>query len=298
MTDAYTAALLRAIQARSRVKFLQGTFVSASIGGALVDIGGQRIPALLGTLFLPEVNEPVQVWNIDKQYFVMGPVATKPDRGTVVSVSGGLATLTPNIGTNPVVAPYTGTTPSAGQTMKLLWHGGPLAMLMSTSPAGNTPPTAPGGAATTHTDYFTAIDAGSYGSGRWWTSQVYASDNNLGAWFYGSKISDTIPASAAIQSVELFLSPTSQNSGANPNVALHSYQSKPGGSPSLSSATAIGVVPGFVVIDGPGFSTGFGNALRAGGGAAGVGLSHGGFHIFNSLAADGQSGTLRIISSY
>lgn len=273
------------------VRALQGTFVSGSTTGCLVDVSGSRIPAILGTSFLPEVNEIVWLWNIGERFFIMGPAAIKPSQGVVTAVASGLATLTSSVGTT-VVAPYTGTTPTVGQTMKLLWHGGPFAMLMSTSPAGGTPPPPPGATPTTHTDYFYAVDAGSYGSGRWWTNQVWASDNNLGAWFYGSKINDTIPASAVVSSIQIYVS-AQQISGSAPNFALHPYYTNPGTSPSYASVTAVGVTPGWVSLP-----AGFGSALKSGGGYAGVGVDHGGYNIFNSLAADAQSGRLCIVSTY
>ncbi|AGW41748.1 nucleoside-diphosphate-sugar epimerase [Leifsonia xyli subsp. cynodontis DSM 46306] len=295
MTDDYSAALLRALQGRARVKILQGTFVAQSTFGCNVDVGvgssSSRIPAHLGTSFLPEVNEPVWVWNIDKQWFVTGPVASKPDRGTVVSVASGLVTLTTALGTT-VIAPYTGPSPSAGQIMKLLWHGGPFAMLMSTSPVPNTPPPAPGGGTTTHQDVFTAIDAGSYGSGRWWTNQVYASDKNLGCWFYGTKTADTIPASATIQRVELYVSPE-RISGSPPNIAVHGYSAKPGDAPALATVAAVAISGGWVTLP-----ASIGNNLKAGGGYVGVGFNHGGYSILRSLAEDGFSGALRITSTY
>lgn len=273
-------------------KISQATFVSASASGCVVDYPTSRIPAALGTSFVPEVGEVVWVWNIDDRYFVMGPASPKPSTGTVVSVDGaGLATLTTNLGTT-VVSPYVGSAPSAGQVMKLLWHGGPFAMLMSTSPPANTPPDPPTTPVITHTDIFPALDAGSYGSGRWWTSQVWASDNNLGAWFYGTKIADTIPAAAVVQSIEIYAS-AAQISGSAPNFALHPYGSKPGGSPSFSSATAVGTSGGWTPLP-----LAFGQSLRAGSSSAGVGVAHGGYNIFNSLAADGMSGALRIVSTY
>jgi hypothetical protein len=169
-------------------------------------------------------------------------------------------------------------------------------MLMSTSPAGNTAPGGAVGTASSHTTVFTALDAGSFGpgtSGRWWTPQVYASDSNLGAWFYGSKISDTIPATALTQRVELYVGSASQISGSAPNIAVHGYGSKPAGAPTLSTIAAVGIAPGWVTIP-----SSIGDALKAGGGAAGVGLNHGGYNILPSLTQDGMSGALRITSVY
>jgi hypothetical protein len=286
--------LLALLNGKSKVTALPGTFVSASSTGFVVDVGGGRIPATPATSYLPEVNEPVSVWFIDGVPFVMGPTVAKPGQGTVVSVAAGLVTLSTAFGN--VVVPYASTlSPTAGQVMKLQWQGGGFAAaVMSTSPVGGVAPPAPSGGATTHVDLFTSLDAGSYGSGRWWTPQVYASDSNLGAWFYGSKIGDTIPASAAIQLVEVYVPSGTQIGGAAPNFALHAYASNPGSSPSFTSATAEAITPGAWVA----LPTSFGNALKAGGGSLGIGVNHGGYNIFPSRAQDGQTGALRITSIY
>lgn len=289
-----TTQILKLIGEKSKVTTLSGTFVSASAAGCIVDAGGGRIPAQFGTSYLPEVNERVWLWFINDVPFMMGSATAKPGQGTVVSVAAGLVTLTTDFG--QVIVPYNGAlTPTAGQVLKLSWQGGGYAgSVMSTSPTPATPPPAPpaaGGDTSTHTDTFTAIDAGSFRD-RWWTPQVYASDSNLGAWFYGSKISDTIPAGAVIQSVQIFIS-AQQILYAPPNFALHPHQTMPGGAPTLSSSTAIGIVPGWVSLP-----QAWGDALKSGGGSAGIGLNHGGYSILRSLTQDGQSGALRIISTY
>lgn len=284
--------LLRAISGKSKVTILPGTFVSATLTTFQVDVGGGRIPAAPLTSYLPEINESVWVVFIDGVPYVAGPTVGKAGQGVVTAVSGGLVTMTTAFGT--VVAPYPASlTPTVSQTLKIIWQGGPFAVgVMSAVPASGVAPPAPTTGTTTHTDTFTAIDGGTYQSGRWWTTQVYASSSTLGAFFYGSKISDTIPAGATVQAIQFYVSPA-QISGASPNFALHAYLSKPGGSPTLTSSTAVAIAPGWVTIP-----TGFGTALKAGGGSFGVGFNHGGFNIFNSLAADGLSGALKITSVY
>jgi hypothetical protein len=97
---------------------------------------------------------------------------------------------------------------------------------------------------------------------------------------------------AIISRVEFFAS-MKQVQGFSPNFALHADRSK-GGAPSLGATTALSVAAGGWM-DLP---AGFGNALKLGGGSFGVGVAHGGFNIFHSLAEDGQSGALRITSTY
>jgi hypothetical protein len=287
-------AILAALADKSELTVLIGTFVSANSSGTLltVDVGGGRIPVLPLGSYLPEVNEPVWVAFIDGQPYLAGPTKAKPGQGTVTSVASGFVTLSTDFG--PVTVPYDSRlAPSAGQLMKLSWQGGGFAIaIMSANPTPPTPPTGGGGGAIIHVDTFSALDAGSYQGGRWWQAEVWASDNNLGAWFYGSKIADTIPAAAIISRVEFFAS-MKQVQGFSPNFALHADRSK-GGAPSLGATTALSVAAGGWM-DLP---AGFGNALKLGGGSFGVGVAHGGFNIFHSLAEDGQSGALRITSTY
>ncbi len=298
MTDD-TDIVLRLLAGKSGVTILPGTFVSGTLTTYTVDVGGGRIPAKPLGGYLPEINEPVWVLFLDggtgqaRDTYVLGPTVTKPGKGVIASVASNLATITTAYGT--VVVPYpSGATPVAGDTWKITWQGGGFAIAkMSVDPAPGTAPGAPAGGTTTHVDTFTAQDAGSFQSGRWWTPEVWASDNNLGAWFYGTKIADTIPTGATIVKVEVYISPN-QVYGNPPNFALHNYQTKPGGSPTLTSVTAVGISgAGFVTLP-----TAFGTALKSGGGSAGVGVSHGGYNKFRSLAQDGQSGALRITSIY
>jgi hypothetical protein len=287
-----SSALLTAIASGGAgVRVLQATFVSATSTGCLVDIQGNRVPATTATAFLPEVGEIVWLWAIDDRFFIIGPAATKPDQGTVQSAASGLVTLTTSLGTT-VTCPYEGPAPAAGQVMKLLWHNGAFAFLMSTSPSPVAPPPAPSTGATTHQDQFNTIDAGSYGS-RWFTSQIWGSDHNLGAWFYGSKISDTIPSSAVIQRVQLWVPPGSQISGSAPNFAVHPHQTKPASAPALSTVAAVGITGGYVDLP-----VSVGNALKNGGGSYGVGLNHGGYNILLSRDQDPATGQLIITSTY
>lgn len=286
--------LLKLINEKTKVRSLVGTFVSAAQASCQIDVGGGRIPARLGSGYLPEVNEAVTVWVFDDDTaFVMGPTLTKAASGTVTSVSAGLVTLSTDFG--DVVAPYFGGTPAAGQVMGLRWHGGPQALgVLSTSPTPPTPPDPPSGDPSTssHVDTFQTIDAGSFNRYGWLQQQVWASDSYFGAWFYGSKIADTIPTDAAISKVEIYLSIESLFGNA-PNFGLHAYQSRPSGQPAYTSVQPLAPSPGWVQLP-----TGWGDALKDSGGQFGVGVNHGGKNIFRSRAQDGMSGALRITSTY
>jgi hypothetical protein len=285
-------AIFDLINAKTKLRPLVGTFVSATSTGCTVDVGGGRMQARFGSSYLPEVNEPVNVWFIDDDTaFMMGPTVAKPSKGTVVSVAASLVTLNTDFG--QIATPYIGSTPTAGQVMALRWHGGPVAMgVLSTSPPPPAPPPAPPTSTSTHQDVFTAIDAGSYNRYGWLQKQVWASDSYQGAWFYGTKVSDTVPSSASIQSVEIYLSIESMF-GAAPNFALHSSATKPSGAPAYTSVQAMSPTQAWFTLP-----AAWGDALKAGGGQFGVGLNHGGKNVFRSLAQDGMSGALRITSTY
>lgn len=281
----------RMLARKSTVTPLVGQLVEASASGFVVDVGGGRIPARCATNLVPAINDPVNVVFIDGVPFVIGPTTPVADRGTVVSVAGGLVTVTTAFGDLEI--PYNvALAPTAGQVLHLI--GKYADSVMSTSPAGGTPPPPPpSGGSATHVDTFPAIDAGSYGYGSWQRTEVWASDHYQGAAFYGSKIPDTLPASAVIQRVQFYVS-AKQIQGNPPNFALHTYQSKPGGPPTLTSDTPIGIVPGWE----NDLPLSFGNAMRAGGGSFGVGVDHGGYSILRSLAEDSLSCALMITSVY
>jgi hypothetical protein len=292
MTIDQATQILTLLNKKSNITPLVGTFVSATATGCIVDVGAGRIPAQFGTSYLPEVNESVWVWFINEVPYIMGSSTAKPGKGTVVSAASGLVTLSTAYGT--VIVPYASTlTPTAGQVMKLSWQEGGFAhSVMSAVPVSPTAPLPPSIGVTSHLDTFTAIDAGSFGTS-WWTSQVYSDDNDIGCWFYGSKIANTIPASAVITTVSVYVSIQTQYNLSPTNFCLHTYQSKPGGSPSVSSNTPLAVTSGWLALP-----LSFGNALKSGGGQFGVGVNHGGNTIFSSLAQDGMSGALQISSVY
>lgn len=284
--------ILALIKAKTKVTTDVGTFVAATATGCTVDVGGGRIPARLGSSYLPEVNETVNVWTFDDgTTFVMGPTVGKAPTGTVTAVASSLVTLSTVFG--DVTAPYIGSTPAAGQIMGLRWHGGPLALgVMSTSPAAPTPPDPPAESTSRHVDVFQALDAGSWNRFGWQQAQVWASDSYSGLWTYGSKIADTLPASADVAKVEIYL-PVVSLYGNPPNFALHAYTKKPAGQPGYGTTVPLAVRPGWNTLP-----KSWGNALRSGGGSFGVGVNHGGKNIFRSLAQDGMSGALRITSTY
>jgi len=265
---------------------LVGTFVSTDGVRAVVDVGGGRIPADM-TGYVPEVGEQVFALFIDGTATVIGSTVPKPGKGTVASAPlDNLVAVDTIVGR--ITVPYAaGLSLSAGQTVKLGAANDGLFVyaVMSTSPPPQAPPSPPSSGGKVQTQVFMPIDAGSYRAG-WWTNQVYASDTNVGAWFYGSQIADTIPDGATIQSIAINISISSLSYQA-PNFGVHGSATRPGVAVGLSQLTAIAIANGWVALP-----IGFGNYLKAA--VGGIGINHGGYAILNSLAADPASGALRI----
>ena len=81
MLESESTELLRQLSAKSRVTTFTGTFISYDGGGCIVDVGDGRIPAALGTSYLPGTGEQCLVWFLDGMPYVMGPATPRPHRG-------------------------------------------------------------------------------------------------------------------------------------------------------------------------------------------------------------------------
>lgn len=285
MPDLATGVKL-ALAGAAKAQRLPGVYVGTDGVRATVDVGGGRIPAdLCG--YQPVVGESVWVLFVGATATVLGPSVLKPGRGKVKTTpTGNKVTLTTVAG--DVTVPFAaGLSLSVGQVVKLGgWNDGGFAYaVMSTSPPPTPAPPAPGAGGTDRTVTFLATDSGSFQSS-WWTGQVYASDSNVGAWFYGSQIHDTIPDTAAILSCELYIS-VAQLLYAPPNIGIHGYDVKPAGTVAVNQSAPVGVSAGWNLIP-----TALADWLKANPG--GIGCAHGGYNIFNSVGQDAQSGALRI----
>jgi hypothetical protein len=179
------------LEGKAAVDMFQANYVSTNGTTMTVAINSSFFPAYPATPFRPQVNETVWVMFVDGVAYMLGPTTPWPGTGTVTSVAGGFATLSTDAGT--ITATYNSNDSlAAGQTVKIYWSDGPHVIgILATAAAPVTPPVNPGTTPTQHVDTFSAIDAGSWSSGSgWWQSEVWASDTTIGAWFYGTKISD------------------------------------------------------------------------------------------------------------
>lgn len=285
-----TERLLELIDGKSTVTVRIGKYAGPANGQGLVDMDENRFPARFLTSFAPQVGEPVHVWSVDGQWFLVGPTRPKPMSGTVVTVSAPNVSLLTSMGS--VTAIIGGTAPTSGDQVLIHWtEDGAVSglKLASTPVAPPTPPDPGGGGGTVKEVIIRAGDAGSTdrGSARWWTGQPRAGNSTYGAWFYGTAVKDTIPAGSVPVSGEIYINRV-QDKGDPPRFTLHTSAYK-GGVPAMSAYIAVDPSNGWMPLPPTWFE-----ALMGGGAYYGIGLNQGGDNIFASLAQDGLSGALRM----
>lgn len=284
MDNPQITMLKKKLAAAAKVTALVGQFVGVDGGDTFVDVGGGRIPAfLLGPL--PQVGANVHVWFVNGQPFIMGPTDVLPSTGTVTAVSGLTVTVSTLVGnfTLPFLSWYG---PVVGDVVKIAWGDMPIVLGVPSTklPDPPKPPPPPAAASAKRIDVFTAIDTGSYNQ-RWWQDEIWASDNNTGAAFYGTKIRDTLKGRAVL-GFQVYISAI-QIYGDRPNFVTHTSAKKPAGNVSVSNRTPVAVKDGWLTLP-----NSMGQQIVDNGG--GLGVDGGGFNKFRSIGQDRQSFALRI----
>jgi len=264
--------------------------VSRSAAGVEINTGESTVTVPFVGISLPPVGHPVQVEVSDGQIRVTGAARALPPTGIVtVAANGTVATIVDDDGIAYTLPYQTASPPVLGDEMQITWtiKGGIIQGKVTPLPTPNTPFTPPAGSGGAfHPAPFTAIGSGSFGS-RWFTNDVYSSASNQGAFFFGSKVADTIPDSAAITLARIFLNPRS-TSGAAPILQVHTSPTQPGGAVAfVGSGYALPARSGWVDIP-----LSMIDLMKTG--AYGLGFNHGGYSIFKGVGADNLSGALDI----
>jgi hypothetical protein len=272
-----------------------GVFAGVNADGnqALVNVDDrQLIVPPLGPTW-PIVGDRVRLLRAGKMTLMLGTVQQRSTLGRVTDVGSPKCTIEypPGSGVTDLMSMPKGATPEVGDLVVICWDGEAARTVISivSSQTDQPKPPDPSGppVQTTGRQTFTAADSGSFQNGRWWTNQVYASASNRSAFFYGSKIADTIPDEATIDSISVFLSPT-RNSGNQPRIGTHGYTSNPGSAPTIGNFVSLANASGWVALPTP-----FGDLLKTGA-QWGVGFDGAGFAIFKGTQQDGQAGALDI----
>jgi hypothetical protein len=257
----------------------------------VVNIGLTSVTLPFVGLYLPPVGHAVQMDYRDGRWVVSGPASPLPGEGTITTAS------TPRAVVTAWGVPYTlrhasSYTPVLNDLVGITWSAdeGIIDGKLSAASGVTPPATNPGGGGlqTYHPPQFTAIDSGSWNGSRWWTNDVYASASNDGAFFYGSKIRDTIPDSASIISCGVYIPIRTINVNAPGQMRLHLNATKPGGAPTFSgSASPIPATSGWHPVPNAWI-----DVLKSGNG--GIGFDGGGYWIIRGNGSDAQAGALDI----
>lgn len=293
--------LLELFAGKSKVSMQIANYRGLSELRCLVEYEGGRVPAHSVTAYRPEINERVWVAVIDGVPYMLGPTIPKPASGEVVSSGSGVVVVSTDVG--EITATHnSGETFADGAIVKLAWsEGAHIIGTLSSPVVPEEVPPAPGQGGRLVDVEFTSIDSGSYQGGFGWRiDDVWSSASNYGAWFYGTKIRDTIPPTATIVKAEIYLPRPDRLLGARP-FGRHPHATKPGGAPSISATTTLPDASGWRNPPGnPGngtegwvpIPTSLIDHLKTN--VGGLGFDLGGWNVWAGRQRDGQSGTIRV----
>lgn len=287
-------ATARKLNALKPIGFLVGTFVSTNTDGTVqVDFGQGAINCQSASTFQPLPGDSVFCQQSGATTVMLGPSSLRSGVGTVTATGAPKITVSTSIGSRQMfyISSYA---PTIGDVVLIDWgSGGIVVGKVTGAPAGSYLP--PSAAPASFLVDFAANDSGTWyvpGGGFnqtdvWCTS----TGNNRGAWYYGTTIPDTIPDTATITSLQLFLPEFyNQFPSSLALIGLHTFAAKTG-EPVITSPTAVPGGAGWVNLPLP-----FGDALKTGADkGVGTGSTAGsGYHKYRGVASDADSGKLRI----
>lgn len=284
----------KAIESIPSIRVPIGTFVSANADGTVnVDFGNGPVVALTSSAVQPLPGDPVRCLQTDDATVMLGVAQQRSPYGQVTATGAVLLTVTTSLGSKqlPFLPSYTPRT--VGDVVLIDWSGNGVVLGPPTQvPTGTYTPATPIVSGGPTTSRFKARLSGNYYTlGSSWAAgdDVWCSDNNLGCWFYGSSIDDTIPDGATIESVRVKVNeffnqfPTSLAT-----IGVHNLTSKTG-APTITSAVTVSAGSGWKDLP-----NSFGNSLKTGA-KKGLGTNTGGYHKFRGRSSDSDSGLLEII---
>lgn len=267
-----------------------GTFVRFEGLMAVVNVGGTQVTIPNVGMYFPVPNDSVRIIRIGKHTFLWGPAVARSPVGRVSATGTPRCTVEyPNgSGVTKLMGYPSNVTPAVNDIVLIDWTSGGTVIDKITAAPVNLVPDDPGNTSpgTAGRQVFRAVDSGSYGT-NWFTHDIYDSTSNLGAWFYGSQIADTIPDNAVITSVAICLTPRSTQYAA-PKLRVHTAAQM--GSLTFTGAShTLSGTSGYVSVP-----TAVGDLLKANKYGVGFEPNTGGYNIFKSVWEDGASGSLDI----
>jgi len=256
---------------------------------AIVDVGQARITIPSIGPALPFPGEEVRLLRAGTIVICLGPVSRRSPIGKVVSSTATFCNVEypPGSGVTQQMGYPKGSNPAPGDAVLIDWlSGGVVATVLTAAPTPPAPPPPhPAPPAAQQTMVFTATGSGTYDpqTGSWARTEVWSEQQ--GAWFYGTKIADTIPDTATIRRVEIYT--PLLTGGGTATIACHTSTIKPTTAVAAVGASTTVTVGGWVRLP-----TGIGVFLQTNTG--GIAISGGTAHL-RGVDTDGQSGALKII---
>lgn len=288
--DLVTAGLARIPDVRRKTAI----FVGRVGVKAQVNLAGGTSPILpYASGSFPTPGDPVQLELRDGEWVVTGPARPKPGEGIITGTGTPRAKVTA-WGVEYELRLDPSYTAVLADRVTISWSAdgeGVITGKVSAASNALTPGSSGGGGLQTfHPDAFTAIDSGSYRGSAWWTNDVYSAINNDSAWFYGSKIRDTIPDTAVILSAYIYIPIRAININADGVMKMHTNSVKGSTPPAWAGGPYNQLVPpatGWHAI--PTFWVDYMKANDAG-----IGFETGGYWVAKGTGSDAYSGALDI----
>lgn len=276
-----------------------GLYVKDVGGLGQVQIGDGTITVRYATRYRPRPGEGVILTFFGNQVRITGPTAARDSVGKITAVHASTGLVDVTCDGKSYSMPYTqsyenqsntagGLGPLVGDTVSINWDGTAYVIdkLTATVVAPDIPPLTSSQRRFTRT--FAPTQSGSYTSAKnkWTgrTTDLFCDSAHQAAWFYGTKLKDTLKNAALIESVEIYLSLRTKK-GVEPSIGRHSDASEQAGGVSLSDLAVRGW-KGWIPLP-----TAWGDDWRVN--VGGVGIT-GGSSIYRGIGTDHQSGHLRI----
>lgn len=261
------------------------TAVDPVLGVATFNVnGGVQSAPMMG--FPPAVNVDAWLLYVGDVPLCLGPVYRSPWGVVTAPPDAGKVTVLGDDGVEYTV-PYADSLDlDTDDRAAIDWTSGVATSEPASDQDSETPVGPGGGGGEARSATFSPTGSASYltTSGSWWTSQVRCGDTNLGCYFFGTQIMDSIPDTATVTAVYLDL--VGDGTGGNPTWGLHTLTGTTG-APDTTGAFEVPAGSGRFQLP-----TAYGDALQTGA-ALGVGTNHGGNHIY-AQSAGTNSGALTI----
>jgi hypothetical protein len=248
-----------------------------------VNLNGGEVPAIcIGGQF-PAVGDGVMILQVDTMIVCLGAIP-KPSHGIVKSAaSGGRVTVTADDGNDYSVNYNSLYTPAVNDNVKLDWDviGGFVVSPMASTPTGDPniiaptgPPPIESGGGPQSATFFPTDSGTTTEGGSWFTTSVYCSDSDIGAYFYGGQIAGTVKAGSNVTSASIYIEEdTNYYPGSLATIGTSDSGSK-SGVPGVSNIINISAgsgwkpLPEAIIV-----------ALITGASTS-IATAHGGYHIF------------------